>query len=635
MEDNPYAKYADNPYAKYAEAPSSAAPPQSAAELFAPGNEKLLEKARAKNRADLPGQLYGLGYGAVKSVLGGAGEAENLVRKTVPEYFGAKPLYEVDTLGNKSGTFLPTMEQVKGAATSMGIPAPAHTSAETVGEFIPAIRATAALAAKIPAIAKSIAATPSMVSTVKAVKSVPTKLADFLAGPDVSIAEKKLAALRPAVSNQATMLEAGQTATGTAPPLARPINEAGNAALKEQSDPLFTEAFKPTSTAPLKDQYENANRASGLALRKAQDAVSDAENSHTQLLAKANDQTSVYGINPGQIRQSEKAIEEANKNLELAQVQKDQIAKDLRGVQEDILSGKQGAAYTPQISILINNPKVKKGISQGIAVMRDEADAKGVPLNLTDLGVKLDKTGNPILDVNGDVQVIGVPKTRLLHIAKIGLNDIYNGYKDKVTGIISQDSKGAANAVKGLADSLVTELRTVNPKYNEAMDIAQKYITSRKGFTKGATSIFNDKIDERTFARMLKNMTPEEINALPEGVSNYTYELTRKLPAETAAGEAANPALTQPSTLVPKNVISQRSQGKLAMVPKIGPEKAQTFIETLRDVKSNPARVSEANQELAKALAARKRTIRNVVLGGATAVGLGAVGRKAVPYVLP
>ena len=194
---------------------------------------------------------------------------------------------------------------------------------------------------------------------------------------------------------------------------------------------------------------------------------------------------------------------------------------------------------------------------------------------------------------------------------------------------------GASNAVKGLADSLVTELRTVNPKYNEAMDIAQKYITSRKGFTKGATSIFNDKIDERTFARMLKNMTPEEINALQEGVSNYTYELTRKLPAEAVAGGAPNPALPQPLMLIPKNVVSQRSQGKLAMVPKSGPEKAQTFIETLRDVKSNPARVSEANQELAKALAARKRTIRNVALGGAAAVGLGAVGRQAVPYMLP
>jgi hypothetical protein len=114
---------------------------EDAPDIFAPGNEKLLEEARAKNRAALPGQLYGLAYGAAKSVVGGAGEVENLVRKTVPEYFGAKPLYEVDTLGNKSGTFLPTMEQVTGAATSMGIPAPANKSAETVGEFIPAVKA--------------------------------------------------------------------------------------------------------------------------------------------------------------------------------------------------------------------------------------------------------------------------------------------------------------------------------------------------------------------------------------------------------------------------------------------------------------------------------------------------------------
>lgn len=566
--------------------------------------------ADPKNRRNLIQDLGALAYGAESGIIGAPGALESLGRSGL-NMLGA---------GVSEKTVLPTPTDVRAAATKYaGFPNLEGDPRITAGEIMPAVAPTVALVSKAPEV----------------IRTVGTKLADVLAGPGVSDAKKALAALKPEVSNQATMLEAGQTATGTAPPLARPINEAGNAALKEQSDPLFTEAFKPTSTAPLKDQYENANKAAGLALRKAQNAVSDAENSHTQLLAKANDQTSVYGVNPGQISQSEKTIEDANKSLELAQAQKSQVLQDLRGVQEDILSGKQGAAYTPQISILLKNPKVKQGISRGIAVMRDEADAKGIPLDLTDLGVKMDGAGDPILDANGDVQVIGVPKTQLLHIAKIGLNDIYNGYKDSVTGLIKKDSIGAAKAVNGLADSLVTELRTVNPKYNEAMDIAQKYITSKKGFTKGATSIFNDKIDERTFARMLENMTPEEIDALPEGVSNYTYELTRKLPAETAAGETANPALPQPSMLVPKNVISQRSQGKLAMVPKIGPEKAQTFIETLRDVKSNPARVSEANQELAKALAARKKTIRNVALAGAGAVGLGAVGRHVMPYVLP
>ena len=115
---------------------------KTAAELFAPGNEKLLEKSRAQNRADLPGQLYGLGYGAVKSVLGGAGEVENLVRKTLPEFLGAQPLYNAGkVMGDKSETFFPTMEQVKGGATAIGIPAPNHTTAETVGEFIPAVKA--------------------------------------------------------------------------------------------------------------------------------------------------------------------------------------------------------------------------------------------------------------------------------------------------------------------------------------------------------------------------------------------------------------------------------------------------------------------------------------------------------------
>ena len=133
---------ASTPRENYAGLPAGSVISNEEPDLFAPGNEKLLEKARAKNRADLPRQLYGLGYGAVKSVLGGAGEIENLVRKTVPEYFGAKPLYNFgDVAGDKSETFFPTMKEVKSGATSIGIPVPSNIGAESVGEFIPAIKA--------------------------------------------------------------------------------------------------------------------------------------------------------------------------------------------------------------------------------------------------------------------------------------------------------------------------------------------------------------------------------------------------------------------------------------------------------------------------------------------------------------
>ena len=564
--------------------------------------------ADPKNRRNPIQDLGALAYGAESGIIGAPGALESLGRSGL-NMLGA---------GVSEKTVLPTPTDVRAAATKYaGFPNLEGDPRITAGEIMPAVAPTVALVSKAP----------------KVIGTVGTKLADVLAGPGVSDAKKALAALKPEVSNQASMLEAGQTATGVAPTLARPINNAAAMALKEKAAPLFEEAFKPTSTAPLKDQYENANNAAGAALKKAQEEVANAENAHTQLLAKANDQTSVYGVNPGQIRQSEKTIEDANKSLELAQAQKSQVLQDLRGVQEDILSGKQGAAYTPQISILLKNPKVKQGISRGIAVMRDEADAKGIPLDLTDLGVKMDRAGDPILDANGDVQVIGVPKTRLLHIAKIGLNDIYNGYKDNVTGLIKKDSIGAAKAVNGLADSLVTELRNVNPSYNEAMDLSQKYLTSQKGFTKGATSIFNDRIDEATFARMMKNMTPEEKAALPEGVSNYTYELTRKLPSEAPAGAAPNPALPQPKTLMPTGTISQRSQGKLAMV--LGDEKANNFVESMRNIRSNPSRVSDANKELADALAARKKTLRTAAGVGAGLAGAGVVGKHFIPYILP
>ncbi len=137
-------------------------------DLFKPENKQLLENARAANVAAIPGQIYGLGYGAANTVLGGAGELENLVRKTVPEFLGAKPLYNASNVfGDKSETFFPTMAQVKETATSLGVPAPTQTSAETVGEFLPLVKPTASLVAAV---------SPKVISGAKKIASPLTNL---------------------------------------------------------------------------------------------------------------------------------------------------------------------------------------------------------------------------------------------------------------------------------------------------------------------------------------------------------------------------------------------------------------------------------------------------------------------------
>ncbi len=166
-------------------------------DLFKPENKQLLENARAANVAAIPGQIYGLGYGAANTVLGGAGELENLVRKTVPEFLGAKPLYNASNVfGDKSETFFPTMAQVKETATSLGVPAPTQTSAETVGEFLPAIKA-------------GVGATQSLVDALKKTKQAKVAAAETAekAIPSLETINKKTSSLYQAVKEKGVAIK--------------------------------------------------------------------------------------------------------------------------------------------------------------------------------------------------------------------------------------------------------------------------------------------------------------------------------------------------------------------------------------------------------------------------------------------
>lgn len=460
---------------------------------------------------------------------------------------------------------------------------------------------------------------------------------------DASAEEARAKAAETFANAPNRVLEAGQEATGIAPPLARPAVLARISAGKAGVEPLFKESFAPKSTAPLKDQYENAFNAASRNAKVAQQELADAENSHTQLLAKANDQTSVYGINPGQIRESEKAIEAAGEKAASAAEEADRVRTDLGSIQNDILGNKQGAVYTPRISILLQNPKVKSGISRGVRIIQHEADARGEIPNFKDLSIKIDRDGAPILDKNGDVQPIGVPNTRTLHVAKRGLDAFVNATKDTY-GRIVYDADGEVEAIKNMSKTLSSEMRRVNQTYDKAMSESEKYLKTRTGFIKGAKFVFDDKLPESDFKDILGKMSQEERDAAIESVSNFANETVRKAAPEAGAK-------------VPLASVSRRSETKLAML--VGDKNASNYMAALRGARpsakgaaisagkspalkaageniqaaENTAKglrkdVTASNQELAKALKeSNKMKIRQVFYDTAP---LEEIGKRAV-----
>jgi hypothetical protein len=104
---------------------------------------------------------------------------------------------------------------------------------------------------------------------------------------------------------------------------------------------------------------------------------------------------------------------------------------------------------SPVIDRLLNNPIVKKAISNGVKIVSNEADAANIPVSLDDYAITaFNEAGDPVIS--------GVPTLRLLDAAKRGLDDIIDGYKDKTTGRLELDNYG--RSIDSIRKTLVREL---------------------------------------------------------------------------------------------------------------------------------------------------------------------------------
>jgi len=95
-----------------------------------------------QNKPTLGQDLYAGAYGLGAGILGWPGELEKFAAYDIPEFLGARnPKARDQLLGRE--TIFPTMEEVRQGAAAIGIPKPAKgtETAQTVGEFAPAILA--------------------------------------------------------------------------------------------------------------------------------------------------------------------------------------------------------------------------------------------------------------------------------------------------------------------------------------------------------------------------------------------------------------------------------------------------------------------------------------------------------------
>lgn len=231
---------------------------------------------------------------------------------------------------------------------------------------------------------------------------------------------------------------------------------------RADSDPLYKEAFKPGSVAPLEHQFTQAFQDASAERAAAAEEVRAAQRRLTLAVAKkarAGDNVYLSSAALREEREAQDALQAAQRNLAENTDTLEDIRGAMREAQGAAARGERGGVWSPQIGRLLKNPRIQEGLREGLAIQRDEADAAGIPFNPHDYAITgLDAEGNPI--------VSKVPNMRALHAAKKGLDRMIDEYRDKMTGILHLNERG--RAIDSLRRSLLAEMGRLDPTYAEA-----------------------------------------------------------------------------------------------------------------------------------------------------------------------
>lgn len=231
---------------------------------------------------------------------------------------------------------------------------------------------------------------------------------------------------------------------------------------RTESDPLYKEALKPGSVAPLEHQFTMAFQDAARERAEAAAEVRAAQQRVTLAAAqKARAGNNVYSSSAAlrAEREARAALETAQKRLADNTATLQQIREAMQEAQRAGAAGERGGVWSPLIGRLLKLPEMQNGIRKGIAIMRMRAARTGEPFNPSDYAITgEDDKGNPIISP--------VPNMRLLASAKKGLDDLLAAYRDKVTGILHLDEYG--RELEDTRAALVAELGRLNTTYAEA-----------------------------------------------------------------------------------------------------------------------------------------------------------------------
>jgi hypothetical protein len=172
---------------------------------------------------------------------------------------------------------------------------------------------------------------------------------------------------------------------------------------------LYELAFSGGSVAPLETQYQQAwNNAS----KRVSELTTERDrlvSSQITPLARTATTENVYTLasENKKLRDNQARLAQVERELAAAEDDKNLTLERLRQAQTDKETSAPGAIWNPTIARLLGNKNVQSGIRRGLEIERNDADAQGRPMNISEYAVvgTDPTTGDPI--------VSSVPNTRL------------------------------------------------------------------------------------------------------------------------------------------------------------------------------------------------------------------------------
>jgi hypothetical protein len=178
----------------------------------------------------------------------------------------------------------------------------------------------------------------------------------------------------------------------------------------------------------------------------------------------------------------------------------------------------QPPAITDRLAQFANEPIVQQGMKTGIKIQRLKALEEGRPFDPNAYGItSFDAAGDPVIGP--------VPTWQTWDAGKVGLDNMLDQYRDKVTGRVVLDKMG--DAINGVRKAMVREVDAVNPAYKAARAQAGDYLSASSAFQWAQKAILDPNATAAQFSKMLQSAEPAELEAMKGGVANKLFNLAQ------------------------------------------------------------------------------------------------------------